>query len=90
MKELEELIRRLDRIAKTNNDEFRYRIDVHALRGPGIHIQFIAIEKADGHTFVEGFGDTQTVDDNGLLDAVKDADSGIEDSCKEWGYKDVK
>lgn len=56
--DMKAIIERLERIAKKNKDEFRYRIDVELRRDGSLRFHFDATEKADGHTFVDGIAPT--------------------------------
>ena len=95
MKFCEDLIRRLDRIAKKNKDEFRYVFKVRPLRGHGIVVDFEAAETTEGHVFVSGRGETESIPVEHNLsvaceEAIQDALNSIEESCKEWGYENVE
>ena len=74
------LVARLQVIAKKNHDEFEYNIEIET-KGCKISYRFVAIETGDNHEFVSGCGDT-------VDDAVADAAENIEESCKDWGYKE--
>lgn len=78
---LDALVRRLDRIAKKNNDRFRYEIEINPTRS-GITYIFNCVETADGHTLICGTGVT-------IDEAVKQAWDSIEESCQEWDYEVV-
>lgn len=78
MKELDDLIERLDKIAKKNEDEFRYRIDISKTRA-GLRYSFGCSETADGHTFTSGVGAD-------IAAAVKDANDSIPEALEQWGY----
>lgn len=77
-----ELVSRLEKVAKKNKDEFKYRIEVNpnVTRG-GANYRFVCTEKADGHEFVTGAGET-------IGSAVDDADESVGESCEGWGYKE--
>lgn len=72
------LIHLLQQIAAINNDEFAYRIDVKT-RGTRLVFTFECFETADRHAFLEGHGTT-------FDECVNDALSGVDASCKAWGY----
>lgn len=74
------LVNELERIAKKNRDEFRYRIGIRPIRDGSLEFSFVCEEKADGHVFLTGYGGTVTA-------AVEDARSGIPHALKEWEYK---
>lgn len=79
MKQIEELIKRLETIAKDNGDSFEYALQIEPGRS-GILYRFVCSEQADVHTFVEGSGAT-------ILDAVRQASESIQASCGAWGYE---
>lgn len=82
MKKIEDLVRRLEAIAKKNNDKFRYCIKITAnLRRPGLLYEFIAEETADGHTMFYGQGAT-------IEAACDDANTRVYDDCRGWDYKE--
>ena len=78
---LDSLVMRLERVAKANDDDFRYKITVEPNR-KGIVYFFVCEEKADGHTLLTGCGTT-------IDEAVKQSWNDIESSCEEWGYEPV-
>lgn len=82
MKELEALVRRLDRIAQANKDEFKCSLEVDASRAKGLLIAFRAVEQVERHHFLSGHGAT-------VEEAVADAVLNLKDACKDWGYKVV-
>lgn len=75
---LDQLVMRLERIAKKNDDRFRYKVTIEPNR-KGIVYLFYCEEMADGHTLLCGSGVT-------IDEAVKQAWDGIESSCEEWSY----
>ena len=77
---LKNLIVKLDNIAKKNNDEFRYKINIDFKKYNELHIHFIAEETVDNHVFITGGGFT-------IDNALKVAELSIDDACKSWGYK---
>jgi hypothetical protein len=77
IKEIDELTTRLNKIAKKNHDEFRYGL---GLEKNG-RFKFAAVETADCHEFVTGFGDTPE-------EAVADCKKWIQEACLNWGYKE--
>lgn len=72
-----DLVKQLNTIAKRNHDAFQYSVE---LSGFPVRFRFVAIEKADGHEFVDGSGTT-------LDDAVISAEASIKDACEQWGYE---
>ena len=79
MKTILENLTELQRIAKKNDDEFKYSADID-LRRDGLWITFTAAETADRHAFVSGYGRT-------LEEAVNNACEDIKDACESWDYK---
>lgn len=79
---LDQLVRRLERIAKKNHDHFHYKIEVSPRRNGGIECRFVCQEIADNHEFLTGIGATV---DAAIFDAAKD----VEEACKEWGYAPI-
>ena len=78
MSELEELIQLCERIAKRNDDEFKYRIAVEPGRH-GVLFRFVCEETCDNHEFVTGSG-------GNLHNALKDARESLVSACEEWSY----
>ena len=76
---LEQLIARLEAIAKKNDDEFDYDIGVDPGPAGGIRLMFSCTEQADHHAFVNGWGDN-------IEEMVEDAIVGIPSSLQSWGY----
>ena len=76
---LDSLVMRLETIAKKNNDEFCYTIEIDVDRR-GISYRFVATEEADGHEFLTGAGAT-------IEAATADAAKDVEDACEQWSYK---
>jgi dsRNA-specific ribonuclease len=79
---VQDLINRLQAIAKKNKDEFKYSIDLLP-KGKEITYSFKAEETADGHCFTSGYGAT-------IDEAVAAAAEYIERALEQWGYKDAK
>lgn len=79
-KNIAELVTRLEQIARRNRDVFAYKIDITPKRNGSVMYRFEATEKADGHTFTDGAGET-------LEQAVADAANGVDDALEQWGYK---
>lgn len=79
---LTRLVRRLMEIARKNNDEFRFRIEIDAPRQPQgpLSFNFVCEETADSHTLLNGRGPS-------IEAAVEAAEADIKDACKSWGYK---
>lgn len=72
------LINKLEKIARKNEDKFRYNIGI--LPTPaGMQYCFTCSEKTDGHEFVVGFGSSPDA-------AAADAVNNVKEACKEWGY----
>lgn len=81
MTNIEQLVWKLEAIAKLNDDEFRYRIDLNLSRGrTKLGFGFVCEEAAEGHTFLESHGLTIEA---AILDAVASIKSAVED----WGYE---
>lgn len=76
------LVERLERIARANNDHFKYCIKISMLP-KRIRYGFVCEETADDHTFIYGTGDT-------IEDASRVAENTIAESCQQWGYKNVE
>ncbi len=76
---IENLIHRLQAIAKINKDEFRYSVEIQP-RGKEIIYLFNGRETADSHIVFCGSGES-------IDDAVNATWRDIEDCCKEFGYK---
>ena len=76
------LIERLQKIAKLNDDEFLYRIDVELLRGGKLKYCFVAEETADGHEFASGCGGS-------IQEAIAETEDGIPAACEYWEYKEM-
>ena len=74
------IVEKLQGIAKTNEDEFAYAINLEVQRNGRTRFVFDVTETADGHSFLTGFGET-------IKAAVEDAEEGIDAACKEWGYE---
>lgn len=77
MNKIDQIIQRLEAIAKLNGDSFRYSIEIR----PGKTIGYLleCKEEADGHVFVDGSGAT-------IEAAVDNAGLSIPAALKEWGY----
>lgn len=75
---LEQLVMRLERIAKKNNDRFRYKVTIEPNR-KGIVYLFYCEETAERHTLLCGSGVT-------IDEAVKQAWESIESACEKWNY----
>ncbi len=73
------LVTRLERIAKLNNDEFTYKVEVRAEHG-ALSYCFVCEERAEKHAFVSGSGST-------ILDALDNAALTISGACHAWNYK---
>jgi hypothetical protein len=75
---MKEVIRRLQKIAELNDDEFVYKIDIDVRHG-GIWYEFKCYEESDLHEFVSGRGESPEL---AALNAMKQ----IEDALEQWGY----
>lgn len=82
---LENLIERLDKIAKKYGDEFKYQIDIENLAN-GLCYTFVCkfmcedtYGKVEGNTFF--YGDGKTIDD-----AIEAANNNVENACKKFKY----
>jgi len=80
---MKQLLDHLDRIAKANNDEFEYSIDV-VNRKSKFELVFIARESADRHEFV-----CVGIPDNDIHKLSLD-ESELKDLCESWSYKYVE
>lgn len=78
VKKLENLIFRLQHIARRNDDAFSYRIEIEAIYV--LHFTFKVVETVDHHLFLSGIGET-------LDEALDDAERGIDEACAAWDYK---
>lgn len=77
-KDLTDLVLKLHTIAKKNDDDFRYRLEIDPTRKP--RFIFVVKETADGHAFLVAPGQT-------ISDVIALANDQIPGACKEWGYK---
>ena len=80
---MKQLLDHLDRIAKANNDEFEYSIDI-VNRKKAFELVFIARETADRHEFI-----WVGIPDNDITKLVID-ESELKDLCHSWNYKYVE
>lgn len=71
-------IKRLERIAFLNEDEFKYKIEIF-VKTTKLVFYFECAEQADGHIFVNGNG-------NSVESAIEDAAKSIEVAKASWGY----
>lgn len=78
---LEILIRRLNRLAKANKDEFRFEIKAEEVKPLGLLFRLAVAETTEGHEFISGMGKT-------LDEAVKDAEGAIAEAVEEWDWKE--
>jgi hypothetical protein len=76
---MKEVLNRLQRIAKANNDKFGFKIELIA-NAKTVFYQFECFEQYEDHTFI--FIETETFEEIPLL-----IEAEIEDACKEWNYK---
>jgi hypothetical protein len=79
--EIQKLIERLQRIARKNEDEFRYSIDIEPPRRGVIVFVFNVTERADGHSFIAAEADT-------LEKLIANAEAQIPSALEEWGYEE--
>jgi hypothetical protein len=82
MKGLSKLIKHLDRIAKVNNDDFQYSINIQPY-AKGIKLYFVAVEMYDGHTFISK--SISTVN----LDEFEIDENQLREACEQWNYSYV-
>jgi hypothetical protein len=72
------LVNHLEALAKLNNTEFRYVLNVSVRKGRIVYA-FVCSEVADTSVLLRGFGET-------IEKACDDAYFDIEMACQEWGY----
>lgn len=77
---LEQLIGRLQEIARKNDDEFSYNVEIVPTRAIGFTFNFLCVETADSHIFVGGSGPDLEI-------AVEAAGKTVTRACREWGYE---
>lgn len=75
-----QLLLYLQDIARTNHDEFKYRIDID-IRRDGFHYSLVASESADNHDFFS----TEWVADLAYLGSQETLED-LRDACKHWSY----
>lgn len=81
---MDALVARCERIAKANNDEFRYIIEVaFNPQTKKCGYDLMVEESSEGHLFTEGIAMT-------LQAAVEIAQDGIPEALEAWGYKEPK
>lgn len=73
------LIRRLHKIAKANDDEFTYKVEIRNIRNR-MRFVFECQERADDHVFVAGTGAT-------LEEACANAAESIDAALLSWNYQ---
>lgn len=83
MKRLEDFMRRLDRIAVANDDEFDYVLELELKKDSGMRFRFTVVEHAEKHLFLQGDGDT-------IEEAVQAAEEELDGVDAPWGYKVVE
>lgn len=76
---VQDIITRLENIAKENSDAFTYVI--HIKPSNPIEYVFVAEEMSERHHFISGRGNT-------IEDALDDANKRISDRCKGWNYRE--
>ncbi len=74
---MKELIEHLQRIAKINNDSFKYHIDIFPYKNP--KFEFVAEEDSDNHIFLS----TEIKN----LENVTISKEDLVDACNSWNYK---
>lgn len=79
---LEKLVARLERVARKNEDEFRYYIRLDVWNG-NVSPSFVCEETALKHTFLSRKGAT-------IEEVVNLAWGDIAPACEAWGYKSVE
>lgn len=80
MKEIEDVVKRYEKIARDNGDEFSIRINVDRdRRTKKISYEFEVIETCDGHKFSYGHGDS-------ISGAIVSALETLPDDLRQWGY----
>lgn len=83
---IKETVERLERIAETNKEKFRYSFLIHLSRKSGGEVEtkysFSCTETEEGHLLLSGWGSTPE-------EAAENAGKNITDSVKEWGFNDV-
>ncbi len=79
---MKELLEHLNRIAKANNDTFKYAI-FPILRKSKVYYQFSVEEDYENHNFVRC-----TVDDLESIPQTIDEDL-LKEACEAWSYKYV-
>lgn len=78
------LVDRLVKIAKANDDEFKFRIEIETgRRVPYLIYRFVCEEEAEGHGFVDGAGQT-------IEEAINNAEKEIPGALDTWAYDDAK
>lgn len=80
MNELEKLIARLEAVARKNDDDFCYAVEVSRGRN-GWRYEFVCKETAEGHDFLNGVGTS-------LEGAVQAAIMNLLDALVSWGYSE--
>jgi hypothetical protein len=81
---MKKLLQQLDRIAKANNDEFKYSAELrYNKKLDSVIIEFMASERADQHEFVSGMGES--------FDEIAESISEelLKEACDYWSYKYV-
>lgn len=76
--QIQRVVKRLDAIAKANEDKFEHRITI--LDG-GARFLFDCVETSDEHSFVTAIGPT-------IKQAVAVAETQIADALTEWSYEE--
>ena len=77
--ELNNLVHRLEAIAKANHDEFGYEIKLIMSRGK-LCYRFVCYEKAEYNEFITSDAG------NTILEVVNNAAAEIPAACEKWSY----
>lgn len=78
---IERIVRRFQRVAEANDDQFSCTIAVNSKATP-ISYEMIVEERAERHLFCSGYGQSP-------VEAAEDALTNLQSSCDSWGYKNV-
>lgn len=76
--QIQRVVKRLDKIAKANEDTFEHRITI---LDRGSRFLYDCFETADEHSFVTAIGPT-------IKQAIAVAETQITDALTEWGYEE--
>jgi hypothetical protein len=81
MDALTKLVNRLQAIAKKNDDEFEYRVDILPKLDGSLHYELVVQEKADGHCFV-------SASSGSIENCASAAELVVKAACEDWGYEE--